>query len=223
MLYLKWKEIEMRTHLSELETKELLGAYGIEVPKEALASNEEEAVQIAGRLGYPLVLKSVSPDIKSRSASGCMALDISSEDELKERFREIIDRAKVQKILIQEALPRAREVVIGMMRDDALGPVLMFSLGGVFADVIKDISFRPSPVTKEDALEMIREIKAYPILEGSRGGGISDIGTIADVISRVSKMGVEQKGLVELEINPLFVYDKGAVAVNARAVFERKE
>ena len=173
----------MRTLLNEAEAKELLSAYGIAVPREALAGSEEEALRIAEEIGYPVVLKSIAPEIKSRSASGCMALDISSKDELGERFREITGRAGVKELLVQETLPRAREVVIGMMRDDALGPVVIFSLGGVFVDVIKDISFRAAPIAREEALAMVKEIKAYQILEGSRGGGASDIDTIAEVIA----------------------------------------
>lgn len=213
----------MRTLLNETEAKELLSAYGITVPREALAGSEEEALRIAEEIGYPVVLKSIAPEIKSRSASGCMALDISSKDELGERFREITGRAGVKELLVQETLPRAREVVIGMMRDDALGPIVMFSLGGVFVDVIKDISFRAAPIAREEALAMVKEIKAYQILEGSRGGGASDIDAIAEVIENVSKIGMERKELLELEINPLFVYDKGAIVVSAKGAVERKE
>ena len=207
----------MRSILNESEAKKLISACGIPVLREELAGSEGEALRIAEEIGYPILLKTDAPGIDG------MELDVSSGDELIERFSEIKEKAGTHEIRVQEVLPRGREVMVGMMRDAALGPVVMFSLGGVFAEVIKDISFRTAPVTRGDALEMLKEVKAYSILEGLRGGGASDIESIVEVIENVSNLGMEQEDLVELEINPLFVHDKGAVAVSVKGVVERKE
>ena len=208
----------MKKILAEDETKKILEEYGIPVPKEALAQSEEDTIRIAGEIGYPVVLKLVSPDISNRSKAKCILLDINSEEEVKRGYREIIknarefkDGAEILGVLVQKMLPRGKEVVVGLVKDERLTTVV-FGLGGIFSDILKDISYRNAPVTREEALKMMKEIKAYSILESS------DIEAIADVISKISKLGMEKRDIVEMDINPLFVYEKGAVAVDSKII-----
>ncbi len=215
----------MKKFLTENETRKILEEYSIPVPEEALAQSEEDALRIAGEIGYPVVLKLVSPDISNRSRTKCILLDINSEEEVKRGYREIIKNAKefkegaeIHGVLVQKMLPRGKEVVVGLVRDERLTTVV-FSLGGIFSDILKDISYRNAPVTKEEALKMMREIKAYSILDSSN----CDIETIAEVISKVSKLGMEKRDIVGMDINPLFVYEKGAVAVDSKIVIKEVE
>ncbi len=211
----------MKKILTGNETREILEEYGIPVPKEALAQSEEDALRIAGEIGYPVVLKVVSPDISNRSKAKCILRDINSEEEVKRGYREIIknamdfkEGAELLGVLVQKMLPQGKEVVVGLVKDERLTTVV-FGLGGIFSDILKDISYRNAPVTREEALKMMKEIKAYSILESS------DIEAIADVISKVSKLGMEKRDIVGMDINPLFVYEKGAVAVDSKII--RKE
>ncbi|MDI6654636.1 MAG: acetate--CoA ligase family protein [Candidatus Hydrothermarchaeota archaeon] len=211
----------MKKILTGDETREILEEYGIPVPKEALAQSEEDALRIAGEIGYPVVLKVASPDISNRSKAKCILRDINSEEEVKKGYREIIKNAREFKegaellgVLVQKMLPRGKEVVVGLVKDERLTTVV-FSLGGIFSDILKDISYRNAPVTREEALKMMKEIKAYSILESS------DIEAIADVISKVSKLGMEKRDIVGMDINPLFVYEKGAVAVDSKIIERR--
>lgn len=215
----------MKKILTWSETKKILEEYGIPMPKEALAQSEEDALRIAGEIGYPVVLKLVSPDISSRSKTKCILLDINSEEEVKRGYREIIKNARefkegaeIQGVLVQKMLPRGKEVVVGLVKDERLTTVV-FSLGGIFSGILRDISYRNAPVTKEEALKMMREIKAYDILDS----GNCDIETIAEVISKVSKLGMEKRDIVGMDINPLFVYEEGAIAVDSKIIIKEVE
>ncbi len=214
----------MKKILAEDETKRILEEYGIPAPEEALAQSEEDALRIAGEVEYPVVLKLVSPDIQSRSKAGCILLNVNSEEEVRRGYREIIKNAKEFKegveilgVLVQKMLPWGKEVVVGLVKDERFTTVV-FSLGGIFSNILRDISYRNVPVTREEALKMMREIKAYDMLDS----GNYDIEAVADVISKVSKIGME-KNIAGMDINPLLVYKKGAVAVDSKIISTLKE
>ncbi len=211
--------------LTEDKAKKILKEHSIPVPKEELAENEEKAVEIAKKIGFPVVLKLISPDILHRSDAKAIVLNVKNEEEVKEKFKEIIKNAKnfnphakIEGVLVQEMLPQGREVIVGLIKDPQFGHVVMFGLGGIFVEILKDVSFRVAPINKKEALKMIKEIKGYKILEGTRGISPSDIDAIADIIVKVSELGVKMPEIKELDINPLFAYEKGAVAVDCRII-----
>ena len=209
--------------LVEPEAKEILKLYGVPVPDFKVARNEEEAVKFSNEIGYPVVMKIVSPQIIHKSDAGGVKVNIKNEEEARKAFREIMENAKKYKpdadlwgVIIYRMLPLGKEVIIGMIRDPQFGPAIMFGLGGIFVEILKDVSFRVAPVTKEEALEMIKEIKAYPILAGARGEKPVDIDALADMIVKIGDMATELPEIKELDINPIFAYEDSAVAVDAR-------
>lgn len=211
--------------LTEHETKKLLAKYGIPVTKEQIATSADEALAIALNIGTPVAMKISSPDISHKSDVGGVALNVSRE-EVRTTYNEIISRikkaapdAKIEGILVQQMAPTGHEVIVGLKKDEQFGHALMFGLGGIFVEVYRDVSFRVVPIEKREALDMISEIKGYPILKGIRGRKPADIEAIADVLVSVSEMA-EKEGIVELDINPLIVSESGAIAVDARAMVE---
>lgn len=217
----------MKKILTEFEAKKILKGYGIPIPREGLANDVGEAVKIAKDIGYPVVLKLISPDILHRSDAKGIMIDLNSEKDVREGYREIIENSKkfkkdarIEGMLVQKYMPQGKEVIVGIIRDEHFGPALMFGLGGIFVEVLKDVSFRVAPIDGKEALKMIREIKAFSILEGVRGEKPADINGIIDVITKVSKLAMEMKEILEMDINPLFVYEKGVVAIDSRMILE---
>ncbi len=207
---------EGRKKLLEHEVYAVGKSFGLPVPKFGLAGNEEDAVKIAKDIGYPVVLKIVSPDIVHKSDVGGVVLNLKSDEEVREAFRKIMNNvknvapnARVVGILIQEMVPDGLEVIVGATRDPSFGPVVMFGLGGIFVEVLKDVSFRIAPLSLRDADEMIREIKSYRILEGYRGMPPRDIEAVKDIILKVSKLMLEVTEIKELDLNPIMLYAKG--------------
>lgn len=207
----------LRPELTEHQAKKLLSAYGIPVTKEEVATSPEEAVAIARRLGYPVVLKVESPDILHKTEAGGVKLGLAGDEEVRKAYAEILDSvcrynpgAQVDGILVQEMLPKATEVIVGITQDATFGPVVVFGLGGILVEVMKDVSMRVAPLTRRDAEEMIREIKGYPILTGVRGRPAADLEALTQVLLRVSQLATDLSGIVkELDINPLMVFPKG--------------
>ena len=203
--------------LTEHEGKELLADYGIPVSEEAVATSPGEAVRIANRIGYPVVLKVDSPDIIHKTDAGAIKLDINDETALVDAYHEIIagskkydPKAKIRGVLVQEMVRDGREVIIGMSRDPQFGATIMFGLGGVFTEILDDISLRVAPITRNDAEEMVREVKGHKILEAFRGKPEADIEGIIDTLLRVSKLSMDLGDIIsEIDINPLVVFDKG--------------
>ncbi len=211
--------------LTEHGAKNLLANYGIPVTKGQIAATADEALAIALHLGTPVAMKISSPDISHKSDVGGVALNVRVE-EVRTTFNEIISRIKkaapnanIEGILVQQMAPPGHEIIVGLKQDAQFGHALMFGLGGIFVEVYKDVSFRVVPVDKSDALDMIAEIKGYPILKGIRGRKPADIDAIAEVLMSVSEMA-EKENIIELDINPLIVSESGAVAVDARAMVE---
>ena len=217
--------VEGRSLLNEIEAKQLLGEAGIPVAQTVLATNEEEARTQAKRVGYPVVLKIVSPDIAHKSDVGGVKVGLDDEAEVTEAFAEIIDNAKAAEpeaaitgVAVQHMAPAGTEVIVGMTTDPQFGPVVMFGLGGIMVEVMKDVTFRVVPLEERDAEQMIDEIKGVAILEGVRGQAAADKKAIKDAILSISRFVEAHPEVQEIDLNPMMVYADGAVAVDARIV-----
>ncbi len=214
--------------LTEHEAKKLLSKYGIPVTQGSIAKTADEASSIASRIGFPVAIKISSPDISHKSDVGGVILNVGKEDlkaaysDMISRVRKAVPDANIEGVLVQQMAPPGHEVIVGLKKDAQFGHALMFGLGGIFVEVYKDVSFRVAPIDKKEALEMISEIRGYPILKGIRGRKPADIDAAAQVLVCVSEMA-QMENIIELDINPLMVDEKGAVAVDARAMVEDKE
>lgn len=207
---------EGRATLKAIEAMEIINTYGISTPPLQFAATAEEAVRKTEEMGYPVVMKIESPQILHKTDIGGVKLDISSSDEVRTSFYELIGRAHIFNpratilgVNVQKMIPSGREMIIGMNRDLTFGPMLMFGLGGIYVNFLKDVSFRLSPLSEENAWEMIKETKAYLLLRGIRGEPSSDIDSVVDVMLRVSQLVTDFTQINEMDINPLFVYEKG--------------
>jgi len=199
------------------EAHEITRAYGIDTAIIKLARTPEEAVKIANELGYPVVMKISSPQIVHKSDIGGVVVGVNSDKEVVMHFEEIMNNvktkvpnAKIYGIDIQKMLPKGRELIVGMSKDPQFGPLIMFGLGGIYVNFLKDVSFRLAPLSKEDAYEMINETKAGLLLKGVRGEKPGDIDATAETILRISQLVLDFPEIAELDINPLFGYDKGS-------------
>ncbi len=203
--------------LTEHESKSLLSRYGIPVTRGAVASSAEEAVQIARTIGYPVVLKVDSPNILHKTDVGAIKLNIRNETELATAYLQVIANAKryepkaeIRGVLVQEMIEDAREVIVGMSHDPQFGPTIVFGLGGVFTEILKDISLRVAPITRIDAEEMVKETKGYKSLEAFRGRPEADIDGITDTLLKLSKVSTDLGDVIsEIDINPLMVLERG--------------
>ncbi len=212
-----------RRNLLETEARELLEVYGVKMPPAVLAESPEEAAEAASVMGFPVVLKVVSPQILHKSEVGGVKLDLKGEEEVKDAFEEIVKRARevsseVLGVLVTPMAPRGQECIVGLVRDRQFGPVVMFGLGGVFVEVLKDVSFRVVPLMDLDLQEMVREIRGYRILEGIRGEPPKDVEALTEIIARVAQMGVDLPEVKEVDLNPVIVHEQGATVVDARAI-----
>ena len=216
---------EGRDFLFEHEAKNLCGSYGMPITAITVATSEEDAVKAAKKIGYPIVLKIVSPQVLHKSDAGGVLINIKDEKGLREGYNTILKNVKnhvpdaeITGILVQEMAPNGTEVIVGSTCDPTFGPTIMFGLGGIFVEILKDVSFRLAPITKTDAEEMVKEIKAYKILEGVRGMPPADQETIVDILLATSKMLMECPEIKELDMNPVIVYEEGARVVDARVI-----
>ncbi len=212
-------------NLYEYEAWELFRDYGIPVPQCRLATSAEAAAAAAEAIGYPVALKIVSRHILHKSDAGGVKTNISSAQGVNEAYQEIIAGAQAYRpgaeiagILVCQMLRPGLETIIGMTKDASFGPTLMFGLGGIFVEVLKDVSFRVLPLTEEAALEMIAEIKGYRLLQGIRGEKPKDIQALAGLLLKTARLVEENPDIQELDINPCFVYEEGAVPVDARII-----
>ncbi|MCK4331321.1 MAG: acetate--CoA ligase family protein [Dehalococcoidia bacterium] len=218
---------QKRTLLTEIESKEFLKEAGIPVVEAKLARTKKEAVAISKEMGFPVVLKVMSPDVIHKSDSGGVKLGLSNAaqvgracSEIRSAVKQHYPKAKIQGISVQKMARPGVEVIIGMTKDAQFGPVLMFGLGGILVEVLKDVSFRIVSLTKRDAREMIKEIKGYPILEGYRGQEPADVPFLEGLLVKVSDFVDKNPEIKELDLNPIFAYKDGAVAVDARVILE---
>jgi len=218
---------EGRKFLLEHEAKAICQKYGIPVTKFKVASSVGDAVKFAEEIGYPVVLKIVSPDIIHKFDVGGVMLNLKSAEEVKNAYNQIVENvrkykpnARILGVNVQEMAPPSTEVIVGAIKDPQFGPTIMFGLGGIFVEVLKDVTFRIAPITEEDAKEMISEIKAYPILRGFRGAPPADIEAITKILVNTSKLVMEHQEIKELDLNPIMVYKSGAKTVDARIILE---
>jgi len=218
---------ENRAQLTEIESKEILKEAGIPVVESKLARTKAEAVSLSKRMGFPVVLKIVSPDVIHKSDSGGVKLGLTSAAQVGKAYGEIVSaikkhhpKAKIEGVSVQKMARPGVEVIIGMTKDAQFGPVLMFGLGGILVEVLKDVSFRIVPLAKRDAHEMIKEIKGYPLLEGYRGQEPADVPFLEDLMLKVSDFVDKNPEIKELDLNPIFAYKNKAVAVDARVILE---
>jgi acyl-CoA synthetase (NDP forming) len=201
--------------------------YAIPVTTFKLAKNEEEAAGFAGQIGFPVVLKIISPDIIHKSDAGGVMVNLKSAVEVRSAYRKILENAKkhnaaakIVGVLVQEMAPQSTEVIVGAIKDPQFGQTLMFGLGGIFVELLKDVTFRVAPITQEDAEEMITEVKAYPLLKGYRNTPPADINAIVNVLLSTSKLVMDYPEIKELDLNPIMAYEKGAKTVDARIILE---
>lgn len=218
---------EKRTLLTEIEAKSVLEEAGIPTIQAKLARSQKEAQALSREMGFPVALKVVSPDIVHKSDIGGVKLNLASARRVAVAYREIMaavkekqPKAKVLGVSVQKMARPGIEVILGMSKDPQFGPVIMFGLGGILVEILKDVSFRIVPLTRRDASQMIREIKGYPLLEGYRGQEPGDVAFLEDLILKVSDFVEKHPVIKELDLNPIFAYKKGAVAVDARLVLE---
>jgi acyl-CoA synthetase (NDP forming) len=214
-----------RKILSEVESKQLLEEAGIPTARARLATSRDAAVQAARDIGFPVVLKVVSAQITHKTDVGGVKLDLKSPEEVAAAFDEIMAAARraapdatIDGVSVQQMARPGIEVIVGVSTDPQFGPVIMFGLGGVLVEVLKDVSFRIIPIAPHDARQMIREIKGFPLLEGYRGQEPADLAALESLLLRVSGFVEQQPEVSELDLNPVFAYKDGALAVDARIV-----
>ncbi|MFW6125590.1 MAG: acetate--CoA ligase family protein [Chloroflexota bacterium] len=218
---------EGRTALTEVESKQVLREAGIDTTEIRLAKTREEAIAAVKEIGFPVALKIVSPDVLHKSDVGGVKLGLKSEKAVDKAFDDIMSAVKKKEpdarilgVAVQKMAKPGVEVIMGMTKDPQFGPVLMFGLGGILVEVLKDVSFRIVPLTKRDAHEMVREIKGYPILEGYRGQEAANTDVLEDYLLKISDFVDDKAEINELDLNPIFAYKNGAVAVDARVILE---
>ncbi|AHF80612.1 acetate--CoA ligase family protein [Thermococcus paralvinellae] len=219
-----------RKALVEYEAKQVLKAYDLPVPNEKLAKTLDEALEYAKEIGYPVVLKLMSPQILHKSDAKVVALNIKNEEELKKKWEEIHENAKKYRpdaeilgVLVAPMLKPGREVIIGVTEDPQFGHAIMFGLGGIFVEILKDVTFRIIPIEEKDAWAMIKSIRGYPILAGARGEPPADMKALVEMMLKVSKLVDDLKDYIkEMDLNPVFVYNEGegAVVVDARIILK---
>ena len=207
---------EGRTNLLEEEGLEILSAYGFPLPKSILAKTEDEAVEAANKIGYPTVMKIASPQIVHKSDAGGVKVNLSSDKEVRDAFKVIVDNAKkydskaeIKGVLIVEMVKGGKEMIIGSKLEPGFGPVVMLGMGGIYVEILKDVTFRLAPFTDQEANDMISSIKTKKLLEGVRGEKPSDVGKLSECIQRLSQLVTDFREIKELDMNPVLVMEKG--------------
>ena len=207
---------ENRDRFTDSEVHDVLSAYGFTLPKSSFARTSEEAVDAAKEIGYPVVMKIVSPQIVHKSDIGGVRINLNSKQEVEKAFfeitthlRNIMPAAQIYGVMIQEMVRGGKEIIMGITKDPQFGHMIMFGLGGIYVEVLKDIAFRITPLSREDAHEMIRETKTFPLLRGVRGEAEADIEAIEHSLMVLSQMAADFPQIIEADINPLLVRKRG--------------
>jgi acyl-CoA synthetase (NDP forming) len=214
-----------RRALLEPEAKELCRAYGMPTPAFGVAHNPSEAAELANKVRFPVVLKVVSQDILHKTEAGGVLLDLNSMEEVEDGYGQIVgkvraynEKARISGVLVQHMAPKGVEVIVGGLRDSQFGPTVLFGLGGIFVEVLKDASFRVAPLSDLDTRQMIREIRAYSILQGVRGQPAADEEAIMQILQATSKAMMENQAIQQMDLNPVIVYATGASVVDVRII-----
>ena len=216
-----------RMILSEIEAKQAFSTAGISVTETILAASKKEAVAVSEKIGFPVVLKIASPDITHKTDAGGVKIGLRNKADVNKAYAEIMasvrsvyPKAKIEGVTVQAVARPGIEIIIGVFKDPQFGPVIMFGLGGIFVEVLKDVAFRIIPIVRRDAAEMIKEIKGYNLLNGYRGHEPADIPVLENMLLKVSDFVEKNPGIKEIDLNPVFAYKDSAVAVDARIVLE---
>jgi acyl-CoA synthetase (NDP forming) len=226
LIFDKLKE-EGRSILTEFESKELLKQAGVPVVETRLAKDQKNAALLSQKIGFPVALKIVSPDIIHKTDANAVRLSLNNVGEVKAAYNQVVKAVKkhyphalIHGVSVQKMVRPGTEVIVGTSKDPQFGPVIMFGLGGIFVELLKDVSFRIIPIVPKDAEEMMKEIKGYPLLQGYRGKEPSNIPALVEMILKISHLIEENPQIKELELNPIFAYRDGVLAVDARIVLE---
>jgi acyl-CoA synthetase (NDP forming) len=218
---------ENRTILTEIESKQIFADAGINCTDTRLARTKEDAVSLSEDIGYPVVLKISSVEITHKSDAGGVKVNLSDSCAVEKAFDDIIASVKkaypgtdLEGISVQAMAKPGTEIIIGMTKDPQFGPVIMFGLGGIMVEMLKDVAFRTIPLNRDDAVSMIKGIKGYKLLQGYRGQEPADINSLADMVVRLSDLIDKTPEIKEVDMNPVFVYGDGAVVADARIVLE---
>jgi acyl-CoA synthetase (NDP forming) len=216
-----------RTILTEIEAKQVFKDIGVPVVATRLATSRRQAAAIAAEIGFPAVLKIASADIVHKSDAGGVKVGLKNKTEVEKAYgdimkaaREKFPEAKIDGAAVQSMARPGIEIIIGTFKDAQFGPVIMFGLGGIFVEVLKDVSFRIVPIERRDAAEMVREIKAYRLLKGYRGMEPADVRALEDVLMKISDFIDKTPEIKEIDLNPVIAYKNGALVVDARIVLE---
>jgi acyl-CoA synthetase (NDP forming) len=214
------RALSEKRNLLEPEAEELFGEYGLPVPSFILAKSEPEAVAAARKLGFPVVLKIVSPDVLHKSDAGGVKVRLVDEAAVSAAYREILKavQGRVEGVLVAPSAPDGLECIVGMTCDPQFGPALMFGLGGIFVELLKDVSFRVLPIERSDAEEMVREIRGYPLFGGLRGSTPRDAEAVVDFLVKTARLVEKNPEIREIDVNPLRVYDRGVLALDVRVI-----
>jgi len=216
-----------RTVLTEIESKQVFKEIGINVVETELATSQKQAAEISAGIGFPVVLKIASPDITHKSDAGGVKTGLKSKAEVMKAYRDIMaavkekcPKAKIDGVVVESQARPGIELIIGMHKDAQFGPVIMFGLGGIFVEVLKDVAFRIIPIERRDAAEMIKEIKAFPLLQGYRGQEPAHLPSLEKILLKVSDFVEKTPEIKEIDLNPIFAYRDSAMAADARIVLE---
>jgi acetyltransferase len=218
-----------RASIGDFEARDIMHAYGLPMPKAELAETADKAVELAEQYGFPLVMKIASPDILHKTDVGGVKVGLETVEEVRETFETMVRQAekyvpgaRIWGCLVQEMAPQGHEILVGMNRDPQFGPLVTFALGGIYVEVLKDATFRIAPFSEEEAYEMLGEIRAHALIDGVRGKPPADKAAIVDTLLRINQLVLDFPEIVELDINPLMVYDEGdgAIAIDMRLVLK---
>ncbi len=213
---------EGRNVLTEYESKRVLSNWDINVAETRLVTDKLDAVDAARELKYPVVMKICSPDIRSKKEIGCVRTGLSSEIEVRQAYDDIISEAKmydenadIHGVIVQEYVPDAKEVVMGVIRDRSFGPTVKFGLGGIWLEILEDVSYKLAPVSEEEAEDMIEEIDGYPVLSGVEGDNPVNFDSLVDIIKKMSEIPIEYGLISEVDLDPVFSSEKEAIVIDA--------
>lgn len=209
----------------EPEALALLEDYAIPVPRHVLVQTEEEAIRSAETLGWPVVLKVVSPDMLHKTEMGAVALDLRDAEEVIKAFRRLRSLEKeglsIRGILVCPFQPHDTELIVGMLRDPQFGPVITFGLGGIWVEVYRDVSYGIAPLSREESMEMMERIKAFSLLRGARGRREADLEALSNLLVRLSKLALQETSVEAIDLNPVFPLEKGFFIADARVILRR--
>lgn len=222
---------ENRTFLLEPESKKLIQELEIPTTNFYVGTTVDQAKKIAEELGFPVVMKIISPQVVHKTDAGGVKLNLQTVEEVERAYNEMMEQinkevpnADIRGVLIEKMAEPSTEIIIGVTRDPTFGPAIMFGLGGIFVELFKDVSFRIAPITTQDAQDMIHEIKALPMLRGFRGGPKVNLSLIVDVLKKVSKLSMDyQEDILEIDLNPIFAYEDKLLTVDARVILTKKD